>query len=90
MFTFNLSLVHFFLSKQVDLVSSYLATIEKVRSIGICTINPTDGHRLENGQEQQTGPAAGVVIIDLKHVDTSLNRWGKSHFIPIEKTQRGE
>lgn len=51
---------------------------EEVRSVGICTVNPADGHRLEDGQEQQAGPAAGVVIIDLKHVDPTLDRMEKS------------
>lgn len=64
-----------FYRKEVDSVSSYLAAKEKVREVGICTINPADGHRLENGQEQQTGTAARVVIIDLKHVDSPLDRW---------------
>lgn len=54
------------------------------RYVGLCTINPADGHRLEDGKKQQAGPAAGVVIIDLKHVDTTLHR-GKSHFYPISE-----
>ena len=36
------------------------------------TVNPAHGHRLEDGQEQQTGPTAGVVVIDLEHEETTL------------------
>lgn len=57
------------------------------RYVGFCTINPADGHGLEDGQEQQAGPAAGVVIIDLKHVDTTLDR-RNSHFIPLANSER--
>lgn len=52
--------------------------------MGLCTIYPADGHRLEDGQEQQAGSAAGVVIIDLKHVDTTLDRGEKSLY-PISE-----
>lgn len=42
---------------------------------------------MEDGEEQQAGPAAGVVVIDLKHVDTTLGR-GKSHLIPFANSER--
>lgn len=43
------------------------------------TIKPANGHRLENGEKQQAGSTAGEVVIDLKHIETTLHRqegWG--------------
>lgn len=43
------------------------------------TIKPANGHGLENGEKQQAGSTAGVVVIDLKHIETTLHPqegWG--------------
>lgn len=40
----------------------------------MCTIKPADGHRLEDGEKQQAGSAAWEMVIDLEHVETTLQK----------------
>lgn len=51
----------------------------KVKGVGICTVNPTDGHRLEDGEKQQAGSTAGEMVVDLKHIQTPLHREKKDN-----------
>lgn len=47
----------------------------KVRGgVGICTVDPADGQRLEDGEKQQAGSTAGEMVIDLEHIQTTLHR----------------
>lgn len=39
----------------------------------VCTVDPADGERLEDGEQQQAGSAAGVMVVDLEHVQTPLD-----------------
>lgn len=42
----------------------------------IRTIDPADGQRLEDGEEQQAGSTAGEVVVYLEHIQTSLHGGG--------------
>lgn len=56
---------------------------------GIRTVNPSDGQRLEDGEEQQAGSTAGEMVIDLEHVQTSLRHRGNKHYyISLKTTQK--
>lgn len=46
------------------------------RKAGLRTVDPADGQRLEDGQKQQAGSAAGEVVVDLEDVQTPLRRHG--------------
>lgn len=51
----------------------------EIKGIRMHTIKPANGHGLENGEKQQAGSTAGVVVIDLKHIETTLHPqegWG--------------
>lgn len=38
------------------------------------TVDPADGHRLEDGEEQQAGSTAREVVVDLENVEAALQR----------------
>lgn len=38
------------------------------------TVDPADSHRLEDGEQQQTGSAAREVVVDLEDVEAALQR----------------
>lgn len=47
--------------------------VEQQGRVGICTVDPADGQRLEDGEKQQTGSTAGEMVIDLEHIQTTLH-----------------
>lgn len=46
----------------------------------IRTVDPADGQRLEDGEEQQAGSTAGEMVIDLEHIQTTLHRGEKTRY----------
>lgn len=40
----------------------------------MCTVKPADGHRLEDGEKQQAGSAAREMVVDLEHVEATLQK----------------
>lgn len=60
----------------------------KVRGVGTCTVNPADGHRLEDGEKQQAGSTAGEMVIDLEHIQTTLHRQGEGGGLHYSMTQK--
>lgn len=47
---------------------------DRRRGVRICTVNPADGHRLADGEQQQAGSTAGEVVVDLEHIQATLHR----------------
>lgn len=64
----------------------------KKRGVEMCTVDPADGQRLEDGEKQQAGSTAGEMVIDLEHIQTTLHRGGhkreKTLLFYIIKTNR--
>lgn len=56
-----------------------IININEWREEAVHTVDPADGQRLEDGEEQQAGSAAGEVVIDLEDVQTTLQPGGNIH-----------
>lgn len=63
-----------------------IININKWREEEVRTVDPADGQRLEDGEEQQAGSAAGEVVIDLEDVQTTLQPGGNIHPQEREKS----
>lgn len=50
----------------------------KKRGVEMCTVDPADGQRLEDGEKQQAGSTAGEMVVDLEHIEPTLHRGGNS------------
>lgn len=58
---------------------------EEMRGDGIHTVDPADGYRLEDGEEQQAGSTTGEMVIYLEHIQTTLHRGGDKHTHTTER-----